>query len=783
LTSGFANCGKLSASSDTTAGHTGGNDVNRVRTRLGAALATVALGASMVAVTGGPADALSNPVNPQLTFDRIISSHPFAGAPGNAIDVEGLGYVPADNSMWVADDNGDRVWEIDATFGTWKTTLRGGNPAANPANVDFTTATNVSTGQTCAQATDPNIKDGPNPTGNSIDTGNYSCLSRTDDFESAVFDPGPTAAAGDDVLYVTSGNCCNSGLPPIAPATQIWVNNVPQDHYPYHPTVWKLTRDGTGHFKPSQWQALPEGEDPTAGGLRPGTGLYFGHNNKVWTYDFASNSLGSESTIAVSADIVGLNFPDANTAFVTTATPNTASGRTTATSDSTIQRFDLSGSTWTANTTWKFPLKNIGLPGGGVDDDGMIDARDLAIVSSGGVDRLYVTDGYDGRASADHPIYVYKLGDTPPPTGPRWRYEALNGTGSGVTNDHFDGGNALLNYGGRLHGFYRNSTRSSLAHSWWDGVKWNYENLDGNGRNTNDNVGGHVTSIQYGSQLQLFYSDATTHDLRHAWWDGAAWHFESLDGAGGGNGRTSNNVAGGVISVRQFGSQLQLFYSDDTAHALRHGWWDGSAWRFENLDTGLPSATYVASTQYGSTLQVVYAGSGGLLRHAWYDTAWHKETLDGAGGGSGRTSNNVGDFASILQFGSQLDVVYQDTTDSSLRHAWWNGAKWSFETLDGSGGNIAGHTNNNVGAHIAVLPYAGGLHIWNQDTSTGALRHAWFAGGWHVEIQDGAGSVKYVASTSSDTGRFTSARLWGSQLQLTYFDKANSDRFVHSWYA
>ena len=68
----------------------------------------------------------------------------------------------------------------------------------------------------------------------------------------------------------------------------------------------------------------------------------------------------------------------------------------------------------------------------------------------------------------------------------------------------------------------------------------------------------------------------------------------------------------GVISVRQYGTQLQLFYSDESAHTLRHGWWNGSAWHFENLDTGLPSSTYVASTQYGdqtvsSTLRV---GSG-----------------------------------------------------------------------------------------------------------------------------------------------------------------------------
>src|SRR3954447_14599430 len=144
---------QLSASSDSVRVNCRGTreeeTVNRVRTRLGAAMAAVALGATMVAATTGTAQALSNPAHPALAFDHVISSHPFTGAPGNAIDIEGLGSVPADNSMWVADDNGDRVWEIDATTGAYKSQLRGGNPSSNAANIDFTTATNVSGGLTC----------------------------------------------------------------------------------------------------------------------------------------------------------------------------------------------------------------------------------------------------------------------------------------------------------------------------------------------------------------------------------------------------------------------------------------------------------------------------------------------------------------------------------------------------------------------------------------------------------------------------------------------------------
>ncbi len=349
--------------------------MKRVRTRLSAIAAVAAVGLVSLVAAGAPAVALSNPTIPALAYAGQVTSHPWASSGFNASDVEGLGYVPGDSSMWVADDNADSLWEISSSTGAYKTRLRGGNPSANVKNVDFVTATQVGTGLTCGQALDGAI------VGNNAD---FECLSRTDDLESVIYD------SGNDVLYVTSGGCCSNGLP---------------SGYPKRPTVWKLTRQG-GALKPSQWQGLPETEDPTAAGWRPGFGMYFGKSNRIKTYDFATNTLGSDKTLPV-GDIVGIAFSDANTAFITTATPNTASGRTTATSDSTVHKFTISGSNWTEDTNWRFPLKNIGGTSPDPIDDGMIDARDLAIVG----DTFWVSDGYDLRPGGDHPIYQYSIGN------------------------------------------------------------------------------------------------------------------------------------------------------------------------------------------------------------------------------------------------------------------------------------------------------------------------------------------------------------------------------------
>jgi hypothetical protein len=308
-----------------------------------------AMVAAAVIVVGGfasggmPARALSNPAVPQLKLTGWFDSHPWAGSSVNASDVEGLGYVPIDNSLWVGDDNGDRIYEINATTGQYKGQIAASEFIATPQ----------------------------------VGTGTLSDPTRADDLESIVYDP--TA----DVLYVSSGNCCN--------------NPAPQP--PYHPTFYKLTRQN-GHFHPVSWQALPEGTDPTAAGWRPGSGIYFGKGSKIKTYNYATNAIGPDISLPVTS-LSGLTFTDANTAFVTTSSTS-AEGTTSAQSDATIRRFAISGSTWTLVPGWTFPLKGTAI----------IDARDLAIVG----DTFYVTDGYDFRADDDplsHAVFVYTLGAAP----------------------------------------------------------------------------------------------------------------------------------------------------------------------------------------------------------------------------------------------------------------------------------------------------------------------------------------------------------------------------------
>ena len=88
----------------------------------------------------------------------------------------------------------------------------------------------------------------------------------------------------------------------------------------------------------------------------------------------------------------------------------------------------------------------------------------------------------------------------------------------------------------------------------------------------------------YNGMPHVFYlEDWCNGPLRHGWWDGSRWHFETLDGAGGARGRVKAAVCG-PISVVLYDGVPHVFYSaaDATGHAyLRHTWYGLGGWNFE----------------------------------------------------------------------------------------------------------------------------------------------------------------------------------------------------------
>jgi hypothetical protein len=228
-------------------------------------------------------------------------------------------------------------------------------------------------------------------------------------------------------------------------------------------------------------------------------------------------------------------------------------------------------------------------------------------------------------------------------------------------------------------------TGGDLRHGWWTGSIWAFETLDGNsgaGGRVNANVGQYAAVMLYGPGPHVWYYDDDAGTLRHAWWNGAQWGFEVLDGLGGPGGRVNESV-GSDATVMPFAGAPHVFYYDVDANDLRHGWWNGASWSFETLD--------------GNSLL------------------------------GGRVNADVGMYESGMLLGGLPHVFYRDEAGKDLRHAWWNGAQWGFETLDGNSSGPAGRINGDVGLDSAVTILGPQPQVFYYDSGSGDLRHGWYA--------------------------------------------------------
>ncbi len=185
--------------------------------------------------------------DPSLTLNRTIRTTPFDGSSVSMKDHEGSAYVPGDNSLWLVDDNGNAVFEVNATTGALKRMI----PRA-----DFNAA--------------PKFGGGP-----------VAGTARTDDFESFAYDQ------VNDRLYLFSGPCCSGSI---------------------LPTAFRLTRQ-SGAFQVESHQPLGSGANYTASSWNVADGkIYVGVGSQLRTYNYETNTAGSTFQVPGLSGILGMGF-------------------------------------------------------------------------------------------------------------------------------------------------------------------------------------------------------------------------------------------------------------------------------------------------------------------------------------------------------------------------------------------------------------------------------------------------------------------------------------------
>ena len=189
------------------------------------------------------------PSRPNLSVERTVRTNPFASSSTRASDVEGIAYVARDNSVWLADDDGDAIHELNASTGALKRTI-GASTFDDVRRLNGTERATVA---------------------------------RFGDIESLAYD------TVNDRLYVFSGSCCTAAA---------------------LPTAFRMQRSGS-RLALESWQPLPPGTEFTAAGWNPGDRrLYVGSGSQLRTYDYVSNTSGSPFSLAGVSNLLGVDFTD-----------------------------------------------------------------------------------------------------------------------------------------------------------------------------------------------------------------------------------------------------------------------------------------------------------------------------------------------------------------------------------------------------------------------------------------------------------------------------------------
>jgi hypothetical protein len=241
-------------------------------------------------------------------------------------------------------------------------------------------------------------------------------------------------------------------------------------------------------------------------------------------------------------------------------------------------------------------------------------AMDTASIVRDGVPWVF----YGANPEYGFRLRLAKLGSTR-------TYRTLDGMGgpNGRTTDSVATDISATSFGRSVHVFYRDASTDALRHAWRSDGTWSFETLDGDstasGRTTDD-VGLHTVALIYRDRLHVFYQDVTTGDVRHAVYDGTTWHFSVLDGNGTSNGRTTARV-GDAIAAGVWDSRLHVLYTEWPSNLREATRTPAGTWSYSELssDAFVPVALRRVSS---TNVLIAYGSDHGISAGQWNGSAW-----------------------------------------------------------------------------------------------------------------------------------------------------------------
>jgi hypothetical protein len=275
------------------------------------------------------------------------------------------------------------------------------------------------------------------------------------------------------------------------------------------------------------------------------------------------------------------------------------------------------------------------------------------------------------------------------------------------------------------HIAYYDSTQRDLKYAWRDGAGWRVETVDsqGNvGRDTSLAIDGmghpHIAYLDDGDALYIYSDDS----FKYAWHDGTKWHIQTVISA------TTFDTS--ISLALDKAGRPHLSYLDtpvndghySSENYLKHAWYDGTAWHVEVADSGrnVVSGTSLALDEADHPHISYRTSDHDELRHAWHDgTGWYTETVASAGHVYGPTAMALDKAGRphITYYYCELAGTSFDPycRVGNLRYVWHDGTTWHVQTLVSEG--IAGEFNS------LAIDELGDVHVSFHDESANDLKY------------------------------------------------------------
>ena len=212
-----------------------------------------------------------------------------------------------------------------------------------------------------------------------------------------------------------------------------------------------------------------------------------------------------------------------------------------------------------------------------------------------------------------------------------------------------------------------------LYHAWNDGAAWRYETVD-----SSPGVGYYSTlAFDNTGKPAIAYLDLFNSTLKLARWSGAAWTTQAVD-------NTTTDSTNPTLLFDSSNNPLVAYVAGaySTSYQVKFARWTGSAWNISTVDTGIDAyrkaSVSLALDKNGAPHLSYFRNDttreGGLIYATWTGSTWSLQIVD-------PTYDNGN--ANSLAFDSQgvPHISYYADFDEIVMYASWNSqtSKWDLE--------------------------------------------------------------------------------------------------------